>query len=124
MHFSSLCFRFHGNIEEDVCDRTLEVPYGLWSLSSYPSFSFVSKKIKNLPLILHLLAFTNYKLQLGDELIPIKYSLTQLTSSIYQIKRHHHKILLFHYSDVLFSKCSGTQLIRLKSLRISRVSPC
>jgi hypothetical protein len=44
MHFSSLCFIFHGNIKEDVCDRTLEVPYGLWSLSSHPSFILFLKR--------------------------------------------------------------------------------
>jgi len=49
-------------------------------------FSFVSEKITNLPLILHLIA-VNYQLQLGDELIPIKYSITQLTSNIIPNKK-------------------------------------
>jgi len=49
-------------------------------------FYFVSEKITNLTLILHLIA-VNYQLQLGDELIPIKYSITQLTSNIIPNKK-------------------------------------
>jgi len=88
-------------------------------------FSFVSEKITNLPLILHLIA-VNYQLQLGDELIPIKYSITQLTSNIIPNKKapsQKYVISLFRCPLHFFSKCPGTQLIRLKSLRISQVSP-
>jgi hypothetical protein len=49
-------------------------------------FYFVSEKITNLTLIVHLIA-VNYQLQLGDELIPIKYSITQLTSNIIPNKK-------------------------------------